>query len=85
MKQVLSTGPDPDVLAFDFALNRLYVGTESETVSVFQLQGRKLQKIEDLKVGSHAHSVSVHQGTHKVYVPLQNVNGSPVLRIMTPI
>ena len=32
----------------------------------------------------HAHTVSVDPLTHLVYFPLQNLNGHPVLRIMTP-
>jgi len=32
----------------------------------------------------HAHTVSVDPQTHFVYFPLQNLNGHPVLRIMTP-
>jgi hypothetical protein len=33
----------------------------------------------------HAHSVSVDQGTHLVYFPLENVAGKPLLRIMRPV
>jgi len=37
VKQVLSTGEGPDVLALDSGLDRLYVATESGIVSIFQL------------------------------------------------
>lgn len=84
VKQVLATGEGPDVLAFDPGLERLYVATESDVVSVFQLEGRTLTKVEDLRVASNAHSVSVNPETHEVYLPLKNVNGRPVLRIMKP-
>jgi DNA-binding beta-propeller fold protein YncE len=84
VKQVLSTGDGPDVLAFDPGLERLYVATESDIVSVFQLQGKTLQKVEDVRVGPNAHTISVNPETHEVYVPLKNVNGRPVLRIMKP-
>ena len=30
----------------------------------------------------HAHSVAVDPTTHRVYVPLEDVNGKPVLRIL---
>jgi DNA-binding beta-propeller fold protein YncE len=84
VKQVLTTGEGPDVLAFDPGLERLYVATESDIVSVFQLQGNTLQKLEDLRVAPNAHTISVNPETHEVYLPLKNVNGHPVLRIMKP-
>jgi DNA-binding beta-propeller fold protein YncE len=82
--QVLTTGEGPDVLAFDPGLERLYVATESDIVSVFQLQGKTLEKLEDLRVAPNAHTISVNPETHEVYLPLKNVNGHPVLRIMKP-
>lgn len=84
VKQVFTTGKDPDVLAFDSKLERLYVATESEIVSVFQLTERKLEKIEDAKVAPHAHTISVDPETHEIYLPLQDIGGHPVLRIMKP-
>jgi DNA-binding beta-propeller fold protein YncE len=84
VKQVLSTGDDPDVLAFDAALERLYVATESGIVSIFQLDGRALRKLDDLLVAPNAHTVSVDSVTHEVYLPLKNVAGHPVLRVMKP-
>lgn len=78
-----SVGDDPDVLAFDPALGRLYVAAESGTVSVFQVQGRDLVREGDLHM-PHAHTVAVDPATHLVYFPLQDVNGRPVLRIMAP-
>lgn len=82
--QVLTTGEGPDVLAFDAGLDRLYVATESDVVSVFELQGRTLRKLEDLRVAPNAHTISVNPESHEVYLPLKNVNGRPVLRIMKP-
>lgn len=32
----------------------------------------------------HAHSVAVDPATHRVYLPLQSVDGHPVMRIMAP-
>jgi hypothetical protein len=32
----------------------------------------------------HAHSVAVDPATHRVYLPLENVDGKPVLRILAP-
>ncbi len=84
VKQVLSTGGDPDVLALDTGLERLYVATESGIVSIFQLHGRTLEKLQDLSVAPNAHTISVAPGTPEVYLPLKSVGGHPVLRIMKP-
>src|SRR5689334_7032710 len=83
----LRTAGDPDVLALDRRLGRLYVGCEAGAVSVFQ------ERFEGARVSltplgeyhaPHAHSVAVDPETHRVYVPLENVNGKPVLRILEP-
>ena len=52
--QTLSVGADPDVLAFDVGLRRLYVASESGEVAVFVEQGRTLRKLgqESLKTKS---------------------------------
>ena len=82
--QVLTTGDDPDVLSFDPGLQRLYVATESNIVSVFQLRDGALAKLEDLQVAPRAHTVSVNPENHELYLPLQDVGGRPVLRVMRP-
>jgi len=77
------TGDDPDVLAFDAGLGRLYVSAESGTVTVFQESGKGLSLLGELTM-PHAHTVSVDPKTHLVYLPLENVGGHPLLRIMKP-
>jgi len=77
-------GDGPDVLAFDRGLHLLYVACESGVVSVFKYVDDQLRKIGDTEVGPNSHSVSVDPKTHKIYFPLKNVNGMPLLRIMTP-
>jgi len=84
VKQVLSTGRSPDVLAFDPGLQRLFVATESDVVSIFQLHDGSLAKLEDLVIAPHAHTISVNTENHEVYMPLQNIAGHPVLRILLP-
>jgi DNA-binding beta-propeller fold protein YncE len=84
--KVLSTyqvGEDPDVLAFDPGLKRLYVSAESGTVSVFEESGRGLKSLGQFYM-PHAHTVSVDPKTHLVYFPLENVEGHPILRVMEP-
>jgi DNA-binding beta-propeller fold protein YncE len=85
--KVLSTyqvGDDPDVLAFDPGLGRLYVSAESGTVTVFQSNNRKLHLLSSFEM-SHAHTVAVDPKTHLVYFPLENIDGHPILRIMQPV
>jgi len=84
--KVLSThqvGEDPDVLAFDPGLKRLYISAESGTVTVLEENGRELKAMGQFSM-SHAHTVSVDPKTHIVYFPLENINGHPLLRIMRP-
>jgi DNA-binding beta-propeller fold protein YncE len=81
---VFPTGQGPDVLAFDAALGRLYVATEADVVSVFQLAARTLAPLGDVHAGPNAHSVCVDPSTHEIFLPLENVDGHPVLRIMRP-
>ena len=80
----LSVGADPDVLAFDADLRRLYVSAESGIVSIFDERARGLQKVGEGFFAPNAHSVAVDSSTHRVYFPLQNINGKPVLRIAVP-
>jgi DNA-binding beta-propeller fold protein YncE len=80
---VHQVGEDPDVLAFDPGLGRLYVSAESGTVSIFQENDHDLRPLEQFKM-PHAHTVAVDPKTHLVYFPLEDVNGQPLLRIMRP-
>src|SRR5215813_6912827 len=80
----LSVGADPDVLAFDSGLRRLYVSAESGVISVFEERDRGLQKVGEGLFAPNAHSVAVDPSTHRVYFPLQNIDGKPVLRIAVP-
>ena len=78
-----SVGEDPDVLAFDSGLKRLYVSAESGNVTVFREQGKSLVSGDEFFM-PHAHTVCVDPGTHLVYFPLQDIDGRPILRIMEP-
>jgi DNA-binding beta-propeller fold protein YncE len=85
--KVLAThrvGEDPDVLAFDPGLKKLYVSAESGNVFVFREDGKNLVHEGDMSI-PHAHTVCVDPNTHLVYFPLENINGHPLLRIMKPI
>lgn len=77
-------GKYPDVLKFDSGLQRLYVAAESGVVSVFALRGRRLHLLGRAHLAYEAHSVAV-DSQHRVYFPLQNIDGHPMLRIMRPV
>jgi DNA-binding beta-propeller fold protein YncE len=79
-----TVGDDPDVLSFDEGFARLYVSSESGVISVFDERGRKLEKVGEGLLAPNAHTVAVDSRTHRVYFPLQNVGGKPVLRIAVP-
>ena len=84
--KVLATHPvgeDPDVLAFDPGVKRLYVSAESGDVFVFRENGKTLVFEGDISM-PHAHTVCVDPNTHLVYFPLENIDGHPILRIMGP-
>lgn len=81
---VQQVGDDPDVLAFDPGLKRLYVSAESGTVSIFQEAARNVRLLGQFNM-PHAHTVAVDPKSHLVYFPLENVGGHPLLRIMKPL
>ena len=78
----VKVGEDPDVLAFDPQWHRLYVGTEGGGLWVYRVQDRRLVTEGVLEL-PHGHTVSVDSSTHLVYLPLENVKGRPVLRLMS--
>ncbi|NUO94615.1 MAG: YncE family protein [Gemmatimonadaceae bacterium] len=78
-----TVGDDPDVLAWDSQWRRLYVASESGVVSSFTATGAALRGSGELRL-PHAHTVSVDPRTHRVYLPLENMGGRPVLRILAP-
>jgi YVTN family beta-propeller protein len=80
----LPVGADPDVLAFDTVFGRLYVSAESGVISILDVRGRALEKVGEALFAPNAHTVAVDSRTHRVYFPLQNINGQPVLRIALP-
>jgi hypothetical protein len=81
--QNLKVADGPDVLAWDAAWRRLYVATEGGVLSAFWLNGTMLQPMGEVRV-PHAHTVAVDPRTHLIYLPLENVEGHPLLRIYEP-
>ncbi len=86
-KKIISSdtvGAIPDVLAYDEGLHHLYVAGESGIMTIFDVQKGNVKKIYEGLIAPHAHTVAVDQTTHLVYLPLENINGKPVLRILKP-
>jgi DNA-binding beta-propeller fold protein YncE len=84
-RRVLHTypvGDDPDVLALDPQRGRLFIAAESGVIAPFDIVSDSLVPLPRY-TAPHAHSVAVDPATHLVYVPLENVGGRPVLRILT--
>ena len=79
--QRLPVGGDPDVLAWDAGWRRLYVGAEAGVLSTFAADGDTLTPLGELRL-PRAHTVAVDPRTHRVYLPLENVGGRPVLRVL---
>lgn len=83
--QMLALPPDIDVLAFDPGLQRLYAASETGMVAAFAVASdRSVTELGRSFVGPNAHTVAVDPATHRVYFPLADVNGRPVLRVMAP-
>jgi DNA-binding beta-propeller fold protein YncE len=85
-RRLVTTLPLPDgidVLAFDPGLRRLYAASETGMVAVFAVAAdRSVSEIGRGSLGPNAHSVAVDPATHRVYFPLENVAGRPLLRVM---
>lgn len=75
-------GTDPDVMSLDFKRGHLVTASESGIVSVFSRTLGKWRKTGEQYVAYRAHTVSIDPETGLVYLPLQDVSGKPVLRIM---
>ena len=76
-------GDTPDVLAWDPQWRRLYVAAEGGLLSAFWLDGKTLHSVGEVRL-PHAHTVSVDPRTHRVYLPLEDIEGKAVLRIYQP-
>jgi hypothetical protein len=77
-------GSDPDVLAYDARIHRMYVAGEAGVVSVFNAEAGVVTIRAEALVGANEHVVGVAPGTHQVFFPLRNVGGPTMLRIMAP-
>jgi DNA-binding beta-propeller fold protein YncE len=79
-----SVGIGVDVLALDSGRHRLYAGSESGVVSVYDVANHALTREAQAFLALHAHVLAVDPATHRVYFPLQDVDGRPTMRVMEP-
>ena len=76
-------GATPDVIAYDSGLQRVYVASEDGQLAIIQAAG-PLRKLAQGNGGPNAHTVAVDPSTHFVYLPLTDVGGRPMLRVLSP-
>jgi YVTN family beta-propeller protein len=78
--QTWPIGADPDVLSLDPQEQRLYIAAESGVMAILS-NAEAPAPIARGFLAPAAHSVVVDPDTHLIYVPLEAVDGKPVLRI----
>ncbi len=78
-----SVGIGVDVLALDAVRHRLYVASESGIVSSFDVRAGRFVRIAQAFFAPNAHVVGI-DGAHRLYFPLRNIEGHPLLRIVLP-
>jgi DNA-binding beta-propeller fold protein YncE len=76
---------DPDVLAIDKGLNRLYVAAESGNLSTYDIADPHAPvPLGEVFVAEEAHAVAVDPVSHRLYFGLANVGGRSILRVLAP-
>lgn len=78
-----TVGDTPDVLAWDPGWRRLYVASEGGLLSAFWADRTILRPAGEYRA-PHAHTVGLDSRTHRIYLPLQDIGGRPVLRVLAP-
>jgi YVTN family beta-propeller protein len=74
---------DPDVLATDAGVGRLYVAGETGSLSTFNIANESApESLGDIFVATDAHTVAVDPVSHRLYFALANANGHAVLRVL---
>lgn len=73
-------GIKPDMVIVDNSQNVVLVGCNT-IVSVFDIQGGNIRKINDYTLGKGTHTIALDETTQLIYIPLVESGGRPVLRI----
>lgn len=81
----LPVAHDPDVMATDAGMKRLYVASESGMLSTFDISHAKSPvALGDVFIADGAHAVAVDPMSHRLYFGLANVMGRSILRVLLP-
>lgn len=76
---------DPDVLAIDEGLHRLYAAAESGNLSIYDIADPRVPApLGNVFVADEAHAVAVDPISHRLYFGLANVGGSSILKVLAP-
>jgi DNA-binding beta-propeller fold protein YncE len=76
---------DPDVLATDPELKRLYIASEPGNLSTFDIaKAGAPVSLGDIFVAKDAHTVAVDPTSHLLFFALANQNGRAILRVLAP-
>lgn len=78
---LLTLALKPDIVVLDHTHHVLYVGCATG-ISIFDVQGRTIRKLGDYVIGKGTHTVAVDEATQMLYLPLVELGGRPVLRIV---
>jgi DNA-binding beta-propeller fold protein YncE len=80
----VTAGRGPDGVAVDPAWGRVYVGSETGTISVFTVLPDGTLAHDGDVIIPNAHTLTVDPRTHLLYVPRENVGGHPRLLVVAP-
>lgn len=80
--RTFNTGDDPDVLTIDPDAHRLFVLAESGVATIVDTSTAPATEHALGQFAPHAHSGTTDPSTHRLYVPVADVEGHPVLRVV---
>jgi DNA-binding beta-propeller fold protein YncE len=81
VEHTYAVGDEPDVVALDPERKRLLVAAESGVIWAYETRGDSLVPLGWYRA-PHAHTIAVDPADGLIYVPLADIGGRPVLRIL---
>lgn len=82
---VLPVAHDPDVLAVDDGLKRLYVAAESGVLETYDIsKPTSPVSLGDVFIGEGAHTLAVDQVSHRLFLGLADIGGKAIMRVLVP-
>jgi hypothetical protein len=71
----------PDIAVIDHTMHVLFVGCAGG-VSAFDISNGHIRKLGDYILGKNTHTLAVDERTQLLYLPLPDVGGRPVIRVV---